>query len=192
MAEFENEQNVQDQEAVADDQVACGPEPDTEAEGKILDVKNTSSRSFHLIKKRYGLPQREIEGVGSVYYLQSKTRPFDSILRRAPCEVNKETDSFRVPLGTSCLESVVSLYGLSNGAIYGYEKWQKLLHDYNEAPNQETLRPLLAFLRAAAVTKCIDVNGGRKSKPNDEIGYCQEIAEIDDKVIVSFFLDMIR
>ena len=42
------------------------------------------------------------------------------------------------------------------------------------------------------VVKCIEVNGGRKSAPNDEIGYCQEITEVDDKVIVSFFMDMIR
>ena len=185
MSEFENDQNVQEQETMTE-------APDSEEKGKICDVKNVSSRAFHLIKKRYGLPQTDVEGFGSLYYLQSKTRSFDSILRRAPSEVNKETDTFRVPLGTSCLEAVVSLYGLSNGAIYGYEKWQKLLHDYNEAPSPKTVKSLLAFLRAAAVVKCIEVSGGRKSAPNDEIGYLQEIFGLDDKAIVSYFIDMIR
>ncbi len=186
MAEFENDQNME--------QVAQEAPEAPEAEGNesaTLDIRNASARSFHIIKKRYNLPQENLDS-GVYYYLQSKTRPFDAILRRSPTEVNKETSDFKVPLGATCMQAVVSLYGLSNGMIYSDERWQQMLKAYNDNPCGETALPLLSFLKAAATVKCIEVSGGRKSAQDDEIGYCQEVSEVDDKVIVTFFMDMIR
>ena len=158
-----------------------------------FDLRNANARAFQAVKKRYCLPSMEVGApLNSVYYLQSRTRTFDSILRRSPREVCHALDDYRIPLGTSCVRTVVSLYGLSNSAIYGDERWQKMLVEFNDNPCSAVASSLISFLKAAAVCKCIEVNGGRKSPEGDVIGYCQEINEIDDKIVVTFFMDMVR
>ncbi len=180
-------------EGYMDTEREIGAEKSIKTESTLgsLDVRYASARAFHILKKRYCLQQTQIDG-NDYFCLQSKTRAFDSILRRSPSEVCKSTSDFKIPLGKVCVQAVVSLYGLSNGAIYLDSRWQIVLSQYLENPCEATAQAVVTFLKAAATLKSLEVSGGRKSAADDDLGFCLELGEVDEKLIVALFLEMVR
>ncbi|MBR4741297.1 MAG: hypothetical protein IK079_00145 [Desulfovibrio sp.] len=93
-----------------------------------------------------------------VYYIFTlKAKPGRSIkfFVGCPTEIYQDRENYRIYLGSTSIEAVVSLYGLINLTIYGIQKLRKHLYEVNEAPRVENIEPLLKYLHSAAVLKVL-------------------------------------
>ncbi len=116
---------------------------------------------------------------------------FDRILRRTPREVNKNADDYTVPLGYTCTQTVISAYGLSNGVIYGEDRWLRLIAAFNQSMTEENAMKVICFLRASATLKYINVSGNTINS-DMSIEFAEQILSVSDNYIISYFSDMVR
>ncbi|MBR4741298.1 MAG: hypothetical protein IK079_00150 [Desulfovibrio sp.] len=155
-----------------------------------LTNQNTNVRCYQVLKKAE-LAKAEVEGK-NYYYIDSQTRTFDKIFRRLPTEIYPDREAYRIYLGSSSIETVVSLYGLTNLTIYGSQELRKYLYEVNEAPRVENIEPLLKYLHSAAVLKVLTYAYKGDLKTLDQMQFCQCCLAIENRDIVAFYCDLVR
>ena len=165
---------------------------ETRNDSKILNPVNASARANQLVKKKYNFETLDsLVPKKPLYYLKSKSMAFDRILRRTPREVYKNSDDYKVPLGFTCTQTIISAYGLSNGVIYGEDRWIRLLGAFNQTQNEENALKVINFLRASATLKYINVSGSTIN-PDMSIEFAEQILSVGDNYIISYFSEMVR
>lgn len=144
-----------------------------------------------IVTKRYECPTVTTES-GTVFYtINAPSMAFDRIFRRTAKEVNRNAESYTVPLGKSCVEAVVSLYGLSNGDIYNDPRWLKAISQYNYMRTEASAEDVVKFLRGAAYLKYWSVSGKHVDR-SDEYGFIEAVHSTNEREIVNYFAAMVR
>ena len=159
---------------------------------KTIPVSVTAySKAKQIVKNKYSFPQRVFGEDRPLFYVESRSPAFDRILRRRPVEVYRYSDSYVIPLGYSCIETVVSAYGLSFAGIYRDSRWEHLVGQFNQNMTPENARNLISFLHGAAIIKNIAINHPRLNTSNP-IPFTVAIQSLSDYDLVDAFAAMVR
>lgn len=147
--------------------------------------------SFQFVHDRFNLKQLDLGQKKKIFYVQAPSSAFDRIYRRMPSEVNKTASEYVVPLGHTCVETVVNAYGLSNSEIYEKREWLKLISDFNILQTAENAEKVMHYLRSASYIKYLAVSGQRVNVSN-QYDFITAIKSVVPYEVVFYFLEMIR
>lgn len=192
MSEFadpiENQGQEQNTKEIYQENVS--EETPKKTKSKITPSTNAGVRASQMVNKKYNLPQLELDN-HKVYFIQAKSTNFDRIFRRTPREVNKYADDFIVPLGTTCVETIICAYGLSYGMIYNDDHWLKIIQEFNKDQSFENAEHVVEYLRGAAVLKVLSMST-EKVNYNNSICFASKIQKVKDYQIVENFISMVK
>lgn len=193
MSEYDNFNPVPEQAQQTEEHQEFGNEeaPKKKTTTKISPAASANARSNQLVNKKYKFDQIEFDSKTKVYYIQAKSTNFDRIFRRIPREVNKNADDFIVPLGTTCIETIICAYGLSYGIIYSDETWLDLIQKFNKKQTWENAQKIIEFLRASAALKVLAMSG-ESYDPSQPILFTSKIQSVKEYDIVDKFCAMVR
>jgi len=157
---------------------------------KASPYAHANVRSNQLVNNKYKFSRITLDN-NDIYFIQAKSVNFDRILRRTPREVNRFADDFIVPLGMTCLETIICAYGLSYGIIYSDETWLNLINKFNRKQTLEDAQNIIRFLRAAATIKYL-VMSGEPLDVRNKIAFTTKIQKVATYSIVDNFCSMVK